>query len=101
MLSGFRLALPLACGVWLAAGSALAADVKITDEARKHFNAGVALLRDPDGARYEEAYREFKVAYAASPSWKTARKPTAPPTAAGGPARLATSAASASSKRST
>lgn len=49
---------------------AQAAGVKITDEARKHFNAGVALLRDPDGARYEEAYREFKVAYQASPSWK-------------------------------
>jgi hypothetical protein len=70
MLTSFRSVLPLACAVWLTAGSALAADVKITDEARKHFNAGVALLRDPDGARYEEAYREFKVAYEASPSWK-------------------------------
>ena len=47
-----------------------AADVKITDAARQHFNAGVALLKDPDGARYEEAYREFKAAYDASPSWK-------------------------------
>lgn len=47
-----------------------AGDVKISVEARKHFNAGVALLKDPDGARYEEAYREFKTAYAASPSWK-------------------------------
>jgi hypothetical protein len=47
-----------------------AADVPITETARKHFNAGVALLKDPDGARYEEAYREFKVAYASSPSWK-------------------------------
>ncbi|HEY6078586.1 MAG TPA: hypothetical protein VIW29_07275 [Polyangiaceae bacterium] len=44
--------------------------MKITDDARKHFNSGVAHLRDPDGARYEEAYREFKVAYQASPSWK-------------------------------
>jgi hypothetical protein len=70
MLSSFRTVLPLACAVWLTTGSALAAEVKITDEARKHFNAGVALLRDPDGARYEEAYREFKVAYEASPSWK-------------------------------
>jgi hypothetical protein len=52
------------------AAPALAADVKITDEARKHFTAGVALLKDPDGARYEEAYREFKVAYESSPSWK-------------------------------
>lgn len=50
--------------------TSLAAEVKITDAARKHFSAGVALLKDPDGARYEEAYREFKVAYEASPSWK-------------------------------
>ena len=49
---------------------ASAAEVPITDEARKHFSAGVSLLKDPDGAKYEEAYREFKAAYAASPSWK-------------------------------
>lgn len=49
---------------------ALAADVVISEEARAHFSAGVNLLQDPDGARYEEAYREFKVAYATSPSWK-------------------------------
>lgn len=49
---------------------ATASDVKITDAARKHFMAGVSLLKDPDGARYEEAYREFNAAYAASPSWK-------------------------------
>jgi hypothetical protein len=52
------------------AAPALAADVVINDEARAHFTAGVNLLQDPDGARYEEAYREFKAAYAASPSWK-------------------------------
>ncbi len=60
----------LALGVVGSGAPALAADVKISDTARKHFNAGVALLRDPDGARYEEAYGEFKVAYEASPSWK-------------------------------
>lgn len=49
---------------------ASAAEVVITDEARQHFAAGVALLKDPDGAKYEDAYREFKAAYAASPSWK-------------------------------
>jgi len=48
----------------------LGAEVQVTPVARQHFNAGVALLRDPDGARYEEAYREFKAAYQASPSWK-------------------------------
>ncbi len=47
-----------------------AAEAPITDEARKHFNAGVAYLQDPDGARYAEAYQEFLTAYAASPSWK-------------------------------
>jgi hypothetical protein len=52
------------------AGPALAADVAISDDARAHFSAGVNLLQDPDGARYEEAYREFKAAYASSPSWK-------------------------------
>lgn len=50
--------------------TALAADVPISAEARAHFSAGVNLLQDPDGARYEEAYREFKAAYQSSPSWK-------------------------------
>jgi hypothetical protein len=46
------------------------ADASITESARKHFTAGVNYLQDPDGARYEDAYREFKAAYSASPSWK-------------------------------
>ena len=50
--------------------TAYAADVPISENARMHFNAGVSLLQDPDGARYEEAYAEFKAAYADSPSWK-------------------------------
>jgi hypothetical protein len=52
------------------APSLASADVPISDEARARFTAGVNLLKDPDGARYEEAYREFKAAYAASPSYK-------------------------------
>jgi len=36
--------------------------------ARLHFVAGVNLLRDPAKPRYEEAYREFKTAYALSPA---------------------------------
>jgi len=61
-----------ACGLSLSlcAPLAIAGEVPITQEARTHFQAGVNLLRDPDGARYEEAYREFKAAYAASPSYK-------------------------------
>jgi hypothetical protein len=49
---------------------ARAAEAAITEEARAHFSAGVSFLQDPDGARYEDAYREFSAAYAASPSWK-------------------------------
>jgi hypothetical protein len=52
------------------APAARAADVAITDEARTHFAAGVALLQDPKAPRYEEAYLEFRSAYAASPSYK-------------------------------
>lgn len=49
---------------------ASAADVQVTEEARAHFAAGVALLQDPKAPRYEEAYREFKAAYAAAPSYR-------------------------------
>lgn len=52
------------------APAAATADVPISERARAHFSAGVNLLQDPDGARYEEAFREFKAAYAESPSWK-------------------------------
>jgi hypothetical protein len=45
-----------------------------TDEAmaegRRQFQAGVNLLDDPDGARYEEAYHAFHKAYALSKSPK-------------------------------
>lgn len=41
-----------------------------SEEAKRHFTAGVNLLRDPVKPRYEEAYREFKAAHAASGSPK-------------------------------
>ncbi|MGC4069171.1 MAG: hypothetical protein QM784_31890 [Polyangiaceae bacterium] len=44
--------------------------VTITEKARQHFKAGVAYVEDPAGAKYEEAYREFRIAYAESPSYK-------------------------------
>jgi hypothetical protein len=50
--------------------SAPADEIPISDKAKAHFTAGVSYLQDPDGERYEEAYREFKAAYAESPSWK-------------------------------
>jgi hypothetical protein len=57
-------------GALLHSGHASAADEPISEEAQKHFKAGVALLQDPDGARYEDAYREFEAAYASSLSPK-------------------------------
>lgn len=64
------LASALALFLSLSAFPALAEDVVITPEAKAHFQAGVSFIDDPDGARYEEAYREFKAAYGISPSWK-------------------------------
>jgi hypothetical protein len=42
----------------------------VSEEAKAHFKRGLALVDDPDGPRYEEAYDAFKAAYAASPSPK-------------------------------
>jgi hypothetical protein len=39
-------------------------------EARRQFEAGVSLLDDPDGAKYEDAHRAFKKAYELSRSPK-------------------------------
>jgi hypothetical protein len=60
----------LAWAVFALAPVAIASETPISPEARMHFAAGVALLQDPKAPRYEEAYREFKAAYAASPSYK-------------------------------
>lgn len=57
-------------GMLLVTSRARADDIPISDEARAHFDAGVTLLEDPEGARFEDAYRAFKAAYAASPSPK-------------------------------
>jgi hypothetical protein len=42
----------------------------ISEEARSHFAAGVALLQDPEGEKVEDAYREFRAAYDVSGSPK-------------------------------
>ncbi len=51
-------------------GLAQAPSGAISAEAKEHFRAGVDLLKDPDGARYQEAYLQFKLAYDKSKSWK-------------------------------
>ena len=61
------LTLNLALASALCSAPARADAVAISEEARSHFTAGVNFLQDPDGARYDDAYREFKAAYAASP----------------------------------
>jgi len=38
------------------------------DQARRHFQAGLHFLRDPDGEKTEEAYTQFKLAYDLSKS---------------------------------
>jgi hypothetical protein len=43
---------------------------EISEEARKHFRAGVNYMQDPDGERVEDAYVEFKRAYELSKSPK-------------------------------
>jgi hypothetical protein len=55
---------------FLAPAAHAAGPSAISDDARTKFNVGVNLLTDPEGPRYEEAYRAFKAAYAASPSYK-------------------------------
>jgi hypothetical protein len=65
------ISLAMCAGLGLtAATNARAADAPISDEARMHFKAGVNYLQDPDGARFEDAYTEFKTAYDLSHSPK-------------------------------
>jgi hypothetical protein len=51
-------------------GIAWSQETEPTPKARAHFQAGLSYIDDPEGPRYEEAYREFKAAYAESPHWK-------------------------------
>jgi hypothetical protein len=53
-----------------AADAPAASHEKAMAEARKQFQAGVNLLDDPDGAKYEEAYSAFRKAYDLSQSTK-------------------------------
>jgi hypothetical protein len=46
------------------------AESPISENANRRFNEGVRFLTSQDPDRYEKAYREFKAAYADSPSWK-------------------------------
>lgn len=52
------------------ASPAVAQPAQDEEAARVQFRAGVALLEDPEGAKYEQAYRAFKKAYELSRSPK-------------------------------
>ncbi|HVZ34643.1 MAG TPA: hypothetical protein VG963_19575 [Polyangiaceae bacterium] len=69
-LSALLLVMTAGPATALAAPKGSPQTVQITEKARELFRTGVTLLQDPDGPRYEEAYDQFKAAYAESPSWK-------------------------------
>jgi hypothetical protein len=50
--------------------SVRAAGAAPNEEAKRAFSAGVILLKDPDGAKYEDALAQFNKAYRLSGSWK-------------------------------
>jgi hypothetical protein len=56
--------------LFFVAGPALGADATPIEEAKRAFSAGVILLKDPDGAKYEDALVQFNKAYRLSGSWK-------------------------------
>jgi hypothetical protein len=62
--------LAAAVALLAAQAHAMPKDPPVTRAASAHFSAGVAYLEGKDPDRYTQAYREFKAAYAASPSWK-------------------------------
>ncbi len=63
-----HIVLAVAACVAMSATAADAADADANVEARRHFKAGVALLEDPEGERFEEAYAAFRAAYELSKS---------------------------------
>ena len=58
------------CGTPHADAKEPVTDAPISEQAKRHFDAGVALLQDPEGEKVEEAYRQFKTAYDISGSPK-------------------------------
>jgi hypothetical protein len=60
----------LASSIILGGGHLWAADTAPNEEAKRAFSAGVILLKDPDGAKYEDALIQFNKAYRLSGSWK-------------------------------
>jgi hypothetical protein len=67
----FRWTSSIAAGLVAAlVSNASYADTPVSENANRRFSQGVRYLTSQDPGRYEKAYREFKAAYADSPSWK-------------------------------
>jgi hypothetical protein len=66
----FVLAAVLAGSTGHAADAPKQPDAAQTAEAKKAFSAGVNLLQDPDGAKYEEAMLQFRRVYQLIATWK-------------------------------
>lgn len=49
---------------------ALGDKLELSAEGKKHFLAGVAYVDDPSGSKWEEALKEFRLAYAETPTSK-------------------------------
>jgi len=60
----------LLAGFLALSASRARAEVPVSENANRRFSQGVRYLTSQDPGRYEKAYREFKAAYADSPSWK-------------------------------
>ena len=60
----------VALSLLLTTVEARASDPSRITEGKKYFAAGVALVNDPDGARYEDALVQFKKAFEALGAWK-------------------------------
>jgi len=60
----------LGAALALCSARGYAADSPVVQEGKRAFKAGVLLLQDPDGAKYDEALVEFRRAYQALGTWK-------------------------------
>jgi hypothetical protein len=65
-----NLAWALGAAIAVCSARGYAADPAAAQEGKRAFKAGVLLLQDPDGAKYDEALVEFRRAYEALGTWK-------------------------------
>jgi hypothetical protein len=63
-LSKLFAGLVLFLGLFVATTAVAGNEAKAKSQAHEHFAAGLAHVDDPAGPKYEDAYREFKTAYA-------------------------------------